>query len=38
MNVVNVYLMTGVVPASFKTAVVKLLLKRPHLYPGCLNN
>ena len=30
--------MTGVVPSSFKSAVVKPLLKKPHLDPGSLNN
>lgn len=34
LYVVNVSLTTGVVPASFKTAVDKLLLKKPHLDPG----
>lgn len=31
-------IMTGTVPASFETAVVKPLFKNPHLDPGCLNN
>ena len=30
--------MTGVVPASFKSAGVKPLLKKPHLNPGSLYN
>ena len=37
-NTVNLSLRTGVVPASFKSAVVKPLLKKPHLDPGSLNN
>ena len=38
LNIVNSSLMTGVVPASLKSAVVKPLLKKPHLDPGALNN
>uniref|UniRef100_A0A671US71 Reverse transcriptase domain-containing protein n=1 Tax=Sparus aurata TaxID=8175 RepID=A0A671US71_SPAAU len=38
LNIVNSSLMTGVVPSSFKSAVVKPILKKPHLDPGSLNN
>ena len=37
-NIGHLSLMTGVVPISFKSAVVKPLLKKPHLDPGSLNN
>ena len=38
LNIVNVSLTTGTVPTSFKTAIVKPLLKKTHLDPGSLNN
>ena len=38
LDIVNSSLMTGVIPSSFKSAVVKPLLKKPHLNPGSLNN
>ena len=38
LNIVNLSLMTYVVPPSFKSAVVKPPLKKPHLDPGSLNN
>lgn len=38
LNIINLSLRTGIVPTSFKTAVVKPLLKKPHLDPGTLNN
>ena len=37
LNIYNLSLMTGVAPSSFKSAVVKPLLKKPHLDPGSLN-
>uniref|UniRef100_A0A4W6D5N5 Reverse transcriptase domain-containing protein n=1 Tax=Lates calcarifer TaxID=8187 RepID=A0A4W6D5N5_LATCA len=38
LNIVDLSLTTGTVPSSFKTAVVKPLLKKPHLDPGSLGN
>ncbi len=38
VNIVNLSLMTGTVPSSFKTAVVKPQLKKPDPDPGSLNN
>lgn len=38
LNLVNVSLTAGIVPSSFNMAVVKPLLKKPHLDPGCLKN
>ena len=38
LHIVDLSLMTGVVPSSYNSAVVKPLLMKPHLDPGSLNN
>uniref|UniRef100_A0A667Z0D5 Reverse transcriptase domain-containing protein n=1 Tax=Myripristis murdjan TaxID=586833 RepID=A0A667Z0D5_9TELE len=38
LDIVNLSLSTGIVPSSFKTAVVRPLLKKPHLDSSSLNS
>ena len=38
LNMINMSLVTGYVPQSFKVAVIKPLLKKPTLDPGILSN